>query len=94
MLPEEWCEVEDVLRKSKELVWIAEYNAACLKALRAFIGSPDERHKPAAKYFSTRAGKATLNAILKKFQSSKILDLNTNILLPDSVHVALFLTLF
>lgn len=85
-LPEEWKEVEPVLKNSKELIWIAEYNSACVNALHSFIGSPDERYRPAAKYFSTREGKSTLNAILQKFQSTKVLDLNRTIPLPTSVE--------
>src|SRR5690242_9919543 len=41
-LPQEWIQVENILRASDQLIWIAEYNSACINALKKRIGLPDE----------------------------------------------------
>src|SRR5689334_18836105 len=37
-------EVEPTLRSSPELIWLAEYNSACVKSLHKFIGAPDDNN--------------------------------------------------
>src|SRR5690349_1617401 len=41
-LPAEWKEVEHVIKNQEELIWMAEYNQACLEALKKIIGPPDD----------------------------------------------------
>mmetsp|Transcript_19729 Transcript_19729/g.27515 ORF Transcript_19729/g.27515 Transcript_19729/m.27515 type:complete len:997 (-) Transcript_19729:49-3039(-) len=81
-LPDEWKEVESVLRRSQELLWIAEYNSACIRELTKYIGSCDRHHLWAKEYFETEEGKTALEQICSKLQSDKVLDLGRTISLP------------
>lgn len=47
ILPQEWQKVVDVLQHSDQLIWLAEYNAACIKELKNRIGIPDIDMLPA-----------------------------------------------
>jgi len=41
-VPEEWKPVEHIILDPNQLIWIAEYNTACIQALKKRIGSPDD----------------------------------------------------
>src|SRR5206468_3967332 len=45
-LPPEWQCVEHILRSPDQLIWMAEYNSACIAALKKSIGVPDRFIKP------------------------------------------------
>src|SRR4051812_34773076 len=47
VLPPEWLPVEHILRSPDQLIWMAEYNSACIKALKKRVGIPDNARKVA-----------------------------------------------
>ncbi len=46
-LPPAWSKVEHILHSPDQLIWMAEYNAACINALKKRIGVNDEFYRKA-----------------------------------------------
>ncbi len=51
-LPPAWSKVEYVLRSPDQLIWMAEYNAACINALKKRIRMKDEFYLKAKSVFT------------------------------------------